>query len=163
MINIIGAASLNGIIGVKDNDKFKLPWELSSYPEDIKFFKEQTINSVVVMGSNTFKSIGRLLPKRTNIVLTSNPTETYHRSCLEEVTKEFKDFWIIGGESLYREALMKGIVDKIYLTIIPENIDCKKYSSIIAFPWINPFQYKMGNSYKILTKDLVVCEYSKII
>ena len=45
----------------------KLPWHL---PEDLKRFKELTIGHTVVMGRKTFESIGRVLPNRTNIIIT---------------------------------------------------------------------------------------------
>ena len=44
----------------------KLPWH---YPSDLKFFKRTTVRNTVVMGSNTWRSIGKPLPDRLNIVL----------------------------------------------------------------------------------------------
>lgn len=65
-ISLIAAMSLQGVIG-KDN---QLPWH---YPEDLKYFRAKTLGHTVVMGRNTFLSLGKPLPKRRNIVLTSNP------------------------------------------------------------------------------------------
>ncbi len=61
--NIIVAVAENGAIG-KDN---RLLWHIS---EDLKYFKSVTLGSPVIMGRKTFESIGRPLPKRTNIVVT---------------------------------------------------------------------------------------------
>ncbi len=61
--NIIVAVADNGAIG-KDNS---LLWHI---PEDLKYFKKVTLGSPVIMGRRTFESIGRPLPKRTNIVVT---------------------------------------------------------------------------------------------
>ncbi len=61
--NIIVAVAENGAIG-KDN---RLLWHIS---EDLKYFKSITVGSPVIMGRKTFGSIGRPLPKRTNIVVT---------------------------------------------------------------------------------------------
>ncbi len=68
MITIIAAIGKNNELG-KNND---LIWHL---PYDLKFFKEKTLNHAVVMGLNTYKSIGKPLPSRENIVLTDQPLE----------------------------------------------------------------------------------------
>jgi len=64
-IAFVVAAADNRCIGV-DN---KLPWHL---PEDLKFFKRVTMGKPIIMGRKTFESIGKPLPGRTNIVITSN-------------------------------------------------------------------------------------------
>ncbi|MFO0319926.1 MAG: dihydrofolate reductase, partial [Neisseriaceae bacterium] len=61
IISIIVAMNIDNVIGV-DN---QLPWHIS---EDLKHFKELTINKSVIMGRKTFESIGRPLPNRHNIV-----------------------------------------------------------------------------------------------
>lgn len=65
MINIIAAIGKNRELG-KDN---KLLWHL---PEDLKRFKKLTNGHPIIMGRKTFESIGRVLPKRLNIVITRN-------------------------------------------------------------------------------------------
>ena len=63
MISIIAAVSTNGIIG-KNNE---LPWVV---PEDLKHFKEKTMGHPIIMGWNTWQSIGeKPLPGRLNIIL----------------------------------------------------------------------------------------------
>lgn len=64
-VTAIVAVSSNGVIG-KDN---QLPWHL---PEDLAYFKRVTMGHPVIMGRKTYESIGRPLPGRMNIVLTSN-------------------------------------------------------------------------------------------
>jgi dihydrofolate reductase len=59
----------NGVIG-RDN---ALPWRLKS---DLHHFRALTLGRPVLMGRKTFLSIGRPLPKRTNIVLTRDPAFT---------------------------------------------------------------------------------------
>ena len=65
MISIIVAISKNNVIG-KDN---KLLWNI---PEDLKHFKEITLNSKIIMGRKTFESLPGILPKRQHIILTKN-------------------------------------------------------------------------------------------
>lgn len=70
MLNIalVVATDLNGAIG-KDN---KLPWKLAA---DMRHFKELTMGHPVIMGRKTYESIGKPLPGRANIVITSNSDE----------------------------------------------------------------------------------------
>ena len=63
-VNLIVAVSKNGFIGKNGS----LPWQIS---EDLKRFRKITSNSVVIMGKNTFLSIGKPLPNRENIVIST--------------------------------------------------------------------------------------------
>ena len=63
-LSLIVAVSKNGFIG-KDGS---LPWQIS---EDLKRFKKITSNSVVIMGKNTFLSIGKSLPNRENVIVST--------------------------------------------------------------------------------------------
>ena len=68
IVNMIAAMASNRIVG-KDN---KLP---RHYPADLQHFKKVTSGHIVVMGYNTFLSIGRALPNRRNIILSQQPVE----------------------------------------------------------------------------------------
>lgn len=95
-------------IGKKNGLLFELP-------EDMKYFREKTINKIVVMGSNTLKSFpnGKPLKNRTNIVLF--PGGEKREDCivvdsLEELSIELKkyntnDVFIIGGAMFYKTML----------------------------------------------------------
>jgi dihydrofolate reductase len=65
-IRIVIAMGRNREIGQNGN----LPWNL---PRDLQHFREKTLGKPVIMGRETFESIGKLLPKRSNIILTRNP------------------------------------------------------------------------------------------
>lgn len=114
-VKIIVAADEDGLIG-KGND---LPWHL---PVDFKFFKETTLNKVVIMGSNTFYSLNGILPNRKNVVISRtrkiDGVENYNN--IEEAIKNNPDCFIIGGAQIYSYALSHNIVDEIYLTRIHE-------------------------------------------
>jgi len=62
MISLIVARTQNHIIG-KEN---QMPWHL---PRDLAWFRQNTLEKPVIMGRKTYESIGRLLPKRPNIIL----------------------------------------------------------------------------------------------
>lgn len=121
MISLIAAIGKNNELG-KNN---KLIWDI---PSDLVFFKEKTVNHKIIMGYNTYISIGRPLPKRTNIVLVDDPSKIEDKTNLivysniedlyniELSTNE--EVFIIGGSSLYN--YFYPIADKMYLTLIDE-------------------------------------------
>jgi dihydrofolate reductase len=118
-ISIICAVA-DGNRGIGLNNKL-LFW----IPEDLKRFKEITTGHVVVMGQNTFKSIGKPLPKRTNIVVTkdmnfkSNGVIVAYsmEEALEKAMDNEKDeIFFIGGGSIYLQAME--FADKLYLTLV---------------------------------------------
>jgi dihydrofolate reductase len=118
MLSMIVAHDRNHVIG-KDNH---MPWH---YPKDLNYFKEKTLNKTIVMGSNTFKSIGRPLPKRHNVIITRHK-ERYANEHVEILTS-VEDFlkaygnredeiFIIGGASIYQQLIDR--VDRLYITFI---------------------------------------------
>jgi len=104
-LKAIAAMSLNGVIG-KGN---ALPWNI---PEELKWFKEKTLDQVILMGRKTFESIGRPLPRRESIVLSRTmPAREDLRVIknLSELTQKpppkDKDIWVIGGAEIYKLTL----------------------------------------------------------
>ena len=108
-MNLIVAVDKNWAIGCNNQ-------LLVSIPSDMKFFRETTTGKVVVMGRKTLESFpgGQPLKKRTNIVITSDPTykvkDAVVVSGIEEAVEELKkykedDIYVIGGESIYRQML----------------------------------------------------------
>ena len=95
----------------------ELLWNL---PEDMQFFKQTTIEHPVVMGSKTFQSIGRPLPRRENIVLTRGEIDAdvkvfHNKKELDEYLETLEgEKFIIGGASLYEIYLDEAEV--LYLT-----------------------------------------------
>ena len=130
MISIIVAVAKNGVIG----DKNTLLWHLR---EDMIHFRTTTSGHPVVMGRKTYDSIGRPLPKRTNVVITRD-TNLAIEGCtvvhsLEEAVAMFdksEEVFIIGGAQIYKQALP--IADRIYLTVID-----KEYEGDTSFPEID--------------------------
>lgn len=138
IISTIVATAKNNVIG-KDND---IPWYL---PADLKYFKKTTINHHIIMGRNCYESIGKPLPKRTNMVLTRNPfymvSNCYVLHSLEEALQIAKDngeeeVFIIGGAQIY-EIGMK-YTDKLYLT----EVDLEVEGDII-FPELNMDEWEL--------------------
>jgi len=123
MIVGIVAIAQNYAIG-KDG---KLPWH---DPTDLKFFKETTTGHAVVMGFNTWQSIGKPLPNRLNIVLSRTreiepqPNVLLLQS-VEEVSALSKflscDLFIIGGAKTYEN--FASAIEKWIVTEVPLNIE----------------------------------------
>ena len=110
MIKIIAAVGKNNELG-KNND---LIWHIK---RDMQYFRKVTTGNIVVMGRKTYESIGKPLPERENIVITSTNIEGVKTIANpEEVYSLDKDVFIIGGASIYEYFINKA--DEIYLTEI---------------------------------------------
>ena len=115
--SIIAAIGKNRELGKKGGLCFDLK-------EDMKYFREKTTGHKVLMGSRTFFSLPKMLPKRTHIVISSRSKSKdfpegvllYHS--ITDVVKDFKDsdeeIFVIGGGMVYAEMLR--FSDKLYLT-----------------------------------------------
>ncbi len=132
IISIIVAASENNAIG-KDG---QLLWHL---PNDLKFFKNTTWGMPVVMGRNTFESVGKILPGRFNIVMTSNSqwekTGVIKVASIEaaiEAAKKTgcKELFIAGGGIVYKNCL--SLADKIYMTRVHAQLEGDTFFPEIA-------------------------------
>jgi thymidylate synthase len=126
MFKIITAFDENYGIGYKNS----IPWK---DPEDMFHFKNITIGDVVIMGRKTAESIPNFpLPDRINIVVSST-WKSAEPSLYKALQKAFKlncgNIWIIGGASIYFEALtkFKHLCSKIYYTVIPGRYECDTY------------------------------------
>lgn len=125
MISIIAAIGKNNELGKEG----KLIWNI---PKDLKYFKERTKNSIIVMGKNTFNSLPRVLPGRRHIILST--TNDFNKEINDDVVvidnkvelielcrkmSIDNEVYIIGGSTLYK--MFIDIVDKLYITHIEES------------------------------------------
>lgn len=113
----IVAMSLNRAIG-KDN---KLPWHL---PEDLKWFKKLTTGHVIIMGRKTWESIGKPLPNRETIVVSRTDIpgiRTVRHLSEVNPSADSRDYFIIGGAQLFREALP--LCSDLFLTLVKREIE----------------------------------------
>lgn len=148
MISLIVAYDKNLGIGIKNT----LPWKLSS---DLKNFKKITENNYIVMGRKTFDSIGRALPNRKNIILTTNKEYTQDKCLIIHSVEDILNFakskphyeiFIIGGAQIYKEFINHA--DRIYAT----EVDTELKNLDAYFPEWDKSEYKrIGN--KFFPKD----------
>ncbi|MEL6654961.1 MAG: dihydrofolate reductase [Bacteroidota bacterium] len=116
IVSAIVAVAENQVIG----DGGDIPWRISS---DLKYFKRTTSGRHVIMGRKTFDSIGKPLPKRTNVVLTRDPmyaatgiivAHSIEESLSIAYDNEEEEVFIIGGGEIYKQS--RPYWDKVYLT-----------------------------------------------
>lgn len=120
-----------GIVAISENYSIgkdgKLPWH---YSADLKFFKRKTTGNAIVMGANTWRSIGRPLADRLNIVLTRSgdvetPNEVLKVGSKAEALELAKylavDTFIIGGAKTYAE--FADVIHEWVVTFVPEIIE----------------------------------------
>jgi len=130
-LSLIAALGRNRVIG-KENS---LPWRL---PADLRHFKQTTLGHPVIMGRKTYESIGAPLAGRTNIIVTHRTgfpapgcrLAASFEDALAAVASAAEVF-VIGGESLYRQAMP--IADRLYLTLIDHDFEGDAF-----FPAIDP-------------------------
>lgn len=143
-LSAIVAVDKNNVIG-RDLD---IPWHL---PDDFKYFKEKTLGHPIIMGKNTWISIGRPLPKRLNIVI----SRTIDKAALPEGVinfdsindaimhlehNQYEHAFIIGGGQLYAGTLP--LVNTVYLTRVHTAIS----DGNIFFPKLNMQEWTLVNA-----------------
>lgn len=127
-ISIIAAISENRGLGKNNQLLFKIP-------EDFKRMKALTTGHPIIMGRKTYESIGRILPNRTNIIITRDLFYTVDggvmASSLEDAIEKAKqsdgadEVFIFGGGEIFRQALP--LTDRLYLTIVKGEYDADTF------------------------------------
>jgi dihydrofolate reductase len=132
MITIIAAMAKNNALG-KNND---LIWHL---PADLQRFKKRTSGHHILMGRNTFESIGKPLPNRTSVIITRN--KSYQQEgckvvhSIEEAiqfSKKEPEVYIIGGAQVYKETMEKDLADRLEMTLVHQ-----AFEADVFFPEID--------------------------
>ncbi len=144
-ISLIVAADQKNCIG-KQN---KLPWHLKS---DLQYFKKLTTNHCIIMGRNTFESIGKPLPNRVNIVLSTNKNYQQSgvvvRNTIEEAIAycqqwQQQQVFIIGGAQIYAAAMP--IVNKVFLT----RVETEVQNGDAFFPAMDEKKWTLQNANRV--------------
>lgn len=138
--------------GIGKNNE--LPWRLKSELKQFATLTKSTSNpdkkNAVLMGRKTWESIPekfRPLKDRINIVLTSNPSRIQDESVcvcpnfstamdlIDNMSEEIETCWVIGGSSVYAEALKSPQISSLYITNIHQNFDCDTFFPVISSDW----------------------------
>ena len=138
MIKAIVCCDMMGNIGKDNNLLFHIP-------QDMKFFKDMTMGHTVLMGYNTYLSLGKPLPNRKNIVLADRykkiephdnliVTEDMN-GVVGECLGNGEEVWVIGGAFVYNNTIELEMVNELYVTFVPtvvENADVRVNIELIA-------------------------------
>lgn len=137
MLGLIVATDLQGTIGVNNG----LPW---SKPADLKRFRQVTMGCSLIIGRNTWESIGRPLPGRQLHVVTRRPLgSVFDRvvavSSFEEAVERSSAWdrvWVAGGEAIYQLALARTDLEVIDMTVIQEVVPLDAAKTVARFPGV---------------------------
>jgi len=134
---MIVAIDKNNGIGLNNG----IPWYLK---QDLLYFKNLTKgahNNAIIMGKNTYENIGKCLPFRDNIVLSTSLVKESNnlQICknIEELkkylnTKNYDEIWVIGGSSIYQQFIeIPECIHKIYITEIDNVYNCDRFFPIL--------------------------------
>jgi dihydrofolate reductase len=152
-----------------------LPWSIK---EDLAYFSRITqatrnpkLQNAVIMGRKTFESMNKKpLRGRLNICVSSsaepgiNSTVFFCRALddairLASENESIENIFIIGGESIYRQALEHPMCDKLYINVIDGDIpDCDTF-----FPEINADVYKLRDEFEVCPNVIGRCYHRKYI
>jgi dihydrofolate reductase len=147
-VSSIVAIARNRVIGSGGG----MAWHI---PEDFKYFKRMTIGKPIIMGRKSYEALGKPLPKRPNIVISSqfmppvNDDGPFFVKTIDDAIKlankhaeEMKvdEIFITGGGQIYTDTLP--MTEKLYITVIDKDYDGDVYFP--DFDW---------NEWKILSQD----------
>lgn len=151
-ISIVVAVAKNGVIGAKGD----MPWRL---PTDLKFFKKTTMGAPMIMGRKTFDAIGRVLPGRLTIIVTSRADYTQEGALIASSIEDALltahqwaldngagEIFIVGGGDIYKQTL--DFADRIYLTEVAAEPEGDTF-----FPALSEMQWKKVSSENVKAGD----------
>ena len=119
IISLIAALAADRVIGMENT----MPWHL---PADLAWFKRNTLNKPVIMGRKTFESIGRPLPGRLNIIISSQPGTDDRVTWATSIDNalalagDVEEVMVMGGGRVYQQFLDRA--NRMYLTHIDAEV-----------------------------------------
>jgi dihydrofolate reductase len=140
-LELIAAVAANGVIGKGG----QLAWHL---PDDLRHFKQLTMGHPILMGRRTYESIGRPLPGRRSIVISTTLKEPPHPEvwiapslddALKLIETDPGPAFVIGGAVLYAAALPRA--DVLHITELDDAVD-----GDVLFPPFDRSQWRLGSA-----------------
>lgn len=134
IVSAIVACDRNRLIGLEN----AIPWHLSG---DLKFFKKTTLGHHILMGRKSFLSIGRPLPKRSNVVISRDPffaasgcqvAHSIEEGLSLALDQGEDEAFIIGGAQIFDQSIQYW--DRLYLTLVDAQISYLPEQNPVFFP-----------------------------
>lgn len=159
--SLIVAIATDDTIG--DSRTNDLLWKI---PSDLKRFKSKTMNHVMIMGSKTFKSLGRVLPGRKHIVITRHPDSEYNTLYKNNENVVYVDSFdsalvvsgddptiVIGGGEIYTQALFHPInpPSVLYITLVDTDASGNVLFPVSGVKYSENGYCKIGKFYYVNT------------
>ena len=153
IISSLVAMNADNVIGV-NND---LPWKLK---DDLQHFKNYSMNKAIIMGRNTYDSIGRPLPNRFNIVVSNTMTETEDLSIAKNLAEALEmatnysiaehqdEIVLIGGARIFDEGMKH--VNKLVISWV----DAPDIQGDVYFPSFNLSEWDLDKSEHFAKSDV---------
>lgn len=147
-VTIIVAVAKNNVIGLKN----KMPWHI---PEELESFKKITGSHNIIMGKNTYDSIGKILPNRKNFIFSSDRKlvvpdahviHGFGEMMFELLAKPNEEFYVIGGRTIFDQFLT--IAGKLIISEIDLDIEGDVY-----FPELTLGNWKLVKEEDIINKQ----------
>jgi dihydrofolate reductase len=155
---MIAAISENRVIGQNGG----LPWDI---PGDMHRMKSLTLGHPIIMGRKTYESIGRPLPGRTNIIVTTRRdyevagavvVDTLDKALAEAKKIDQEEIFIFGGGEIYTQAI--GLADRLYLTVVSGHFEGDTYFPDYSnFERVTFEEERQENGYEYKFLDLERC------
>ena len=152
-VKLIVAMSNNNGIGYQN----KIPWHNKL---DLQHFKKTTIgngNNSIIMGKNTFNSIGKKLPNRYNIIVSTtlkdnklHIVDSIEKAIQQSTQLYHDDIWIIGGEKIYQYVIEKHLVSELWITYIPETYTCDRFFPDIPDNFEIKERFNLGSTLNVV-------------
>ena len=168
---LIAAISIDGFIAPADKES--LPSTTWTSKEDWRFFTKKSKEiGTMILGSKTFETIGKALPERKMIVMTSEPERYvdyndpnlfFTKSTAEEILADLSKqgcerVAICGGSQIYSLFMQKGLIDRMFLTIEPFVFG----EGIKLFSGKNEQKFELVSQEKLNESGTLVLEYVKV-
>lgn len=156
MIALIVAADENNAIGFQN----KMLWHL---PNDLKFFKNKTWGMPIIMGRKTMESLGKPLPGRHNVVISSQKdlilkgatvVHDLNEAITEAETANVNEIMIVGGGEIYKQAIE--FADTIYLTRVHASVE----EADTYFPVIDSALFELESNVDFYKDEKHLFDYS---
>lgn len=132
-----------------------IPWHL---PEDLRYFRDQTRDGVVLMGRRTAESLKHPLLNRRNVIASTTLTAPIPGfelvpdavAFLQTAAQDNQNIWVIGGGELFASTLL--LCDELYLTHVSGDFGCDtffpEYANNFKQVSVSPMHNQNGHEFQ---------------